>query len=307
MPIQKFIEHLRYARRYTSHTVRAYRSDLEGFKGYLDERRIPVQGVNAPIIRAWIASLASRKLDNNSINRKLSSLKSFYRFLVEVKAIDENPALGIAKLKAHRKIHTVYSEEEMDKAVSGVFFQHLSRFARIRNRAIIETFYQTGMRLAELIGLQLKDVDLGADGFFLVWGKRNKARKIPTTTHLKSVLMRYRCERDHLKDETADSFFLTEKGNPLYPKLVYRLVNSQLSHVTTKAEKSPHVLRHTFATHLLQRGADLHSIKELLGHAGLAATQIYLQNDIENLKRMYNRAHPRGSKSKCHERMRTSR
>ena len=300
MHIQKFIDHLRYARRYTSHTICAYSSDLAEFKAYLDARQVSLTAVNTPIVRGWIVHLANRKLAHSSINRKVSSLKCFYRFLVEVKAIDENPTLGIAKLKTPRKVHTVYSEEEMDKAVSGGFFQRLSRFERIRNRAIMETFYQTGMRLGELIGLQLKDVDL-AEGFFLVWGKRNKARKIPITPNLKSILIQYRYERDQLKNKIGSSFFLTEKGKALYPKLVYRLVYVCLSCATTKTEKSPHMLRHTFATHLLQRGADLNSIKELLGHAGLAATQIYLQNDVESLKNVYNRAHPRGSQSQCHE------
>lgn len=296
MLIQKFIEHLRYGRRYAAHTITAYRADLGQFQAYLERRQIQLCEADLPVIRAWVAALAALGLSRNSINRKISSLKAFYRFLVRIAVLDENPTQGIVKLSVPRRVHTVYTEEEIDRAVGSVLGGGRSDFERLRDQLIIETFYQSGMRLSELIGLRRGDVDLN-EGFFLVLGKRNKLRKIPITAQLKALLVRYIALLDRLGVPNRGYLFSSRAGKGLYPRFVYRLVHAHFSQATTKAKRSPHMLRHSFATHLLQRGADLNAIKTLLGHAGLAATQHYAQNDIENLKNVYRRAHPRSLKS----------
>lgn len=295
MLIEKFIEHLRYGKRYASHTIVSYRTDLQQFRAYLEEREVPLPEANTPLIRAWVAHLAECGLAHSSINRKISSVKAFYQFLVHIQDLVENPVRGIVKLKTPKRVHTVYSSEELDRAVGG-FKASCADFEVLRDQVLFEVLYQSGMRLSELIALKRTDVDLDAD-FFRVLGKRNKMRKLPISPALKPLLLGYRTARVRLGVPDSPYFFCTGKGRPLYPKLVYRAVRARLEVATTKSAKSPHMLRHTFATHLLQRGADLNAIKNLLGHASLAATQRYVHNDIENLKNLYNQTHPRGRKT----------
>jgi integrase/recombinase XerC len=248
-------------------------------------------GVTSYDIRAWIVSMLDNGYSTISVHRKISCLRVFYRYLRKEGIINNDPLEKVVLPKRKKHLPVFIEEEAINKLLDNYSFG--DSFAGIRNRTIVELLYVTGMRRAELIGLRDNDVDL-ADGSVKVTGKRNKQRIIPVIKPFISRLEEYiRVRNENVQPVANGWFFITDKGNKLYDKYVYNTVNSYLSMVTTIEKKSPHILRHTFATHMLNHGADLNSIKELLGHANLSATQIYTHNTFEKLKKVYKQAHPR--------------
>ena len=290
-----FQEYLLREKNYSGLTLKAYISDIADFKSFL-KREFAVdvlEQVHYGQIRSWIVWLSNHKISNRSINRKISSLKIFYKFLLKIKEIDQNPLSKHQALKTPKKLQIPFSVKELQD-VSELDFT--DDFEGIRNNLIIELFYATGMRRAELISLQLESVDLSS-GTIKVLGKRNKERIIPLLDDLSGLVQKYlvaRSELEQIKDKGF--FFLTKKGVKMYETLVYRVINYYFSNISEKVKKSPHVLRHSFATHLLNNGADLNSIKELLGHSSLASTQIYVNSSLSELKKVYANAHPRNKK-----------
>ncbi|MCD4682665.1 MAG: tyrosine-type recombinase/integrase [Bacteroidales bacterium] len=289
-----FLRYIQFEKRYSSKTVIAYQNDLSQFKEFIiQEYSIQnIQSVTHQMIRSWIVSLASKSISSRTINRKISTLKSYYKFLQKEDIVHENPMVKIISPKMNKKIPEFIAKEKMDFLFDDVSFG--TEFEGIRDRLIIELFYFTGMRLSELIELKHKDIDLNNQRL-KVLGKRNKERIIPFSNALSSSISDYKQVREREVEQTdsTDYFFVTKKGKKIYEKLVYQVVNSYLGKVSTLRKKSPHVLRHTFATHMLNNGADLNAIKEILGHANLAATQIYTHNTVEKLKTIYKQAHPR--------------
>ena len=291
-----FRDYLQFEKKYSLHTVNAYLNDLAYFeafnKNHFDQETI--EQVNYSQIRSWIVSLVDDNMSNVSVNRKIASLKAFYKFLLKIKQIEVSPLLKHKALKIPKKIQIPFSEKEVDEVLSQM--QNPVGFEEVRNKLIIDLFYTTGMRRAELIHLKLVNVDL-SNGVIKVLGKRNKERLIPVLpiiTKQLSVYIKERCSLEVVVNE--DYFFLTKKGLKLNDSFVYRLINSYFSTVSEKVKKSPHVLRHTFATHLLNNGADLNSVKELLGHSSLASTQVYTHSSLSELKQVYKDAHPRNQK-----------
>ncbi|MBK7850517.1 MAG: tyrosine-type recombinase/integrase [Bacteroidetes bacterium] len=291
MNIQSFLQYLQFEKRFSPHTLLAYESDLEQFFTYQKKAYevSEVSEINHPMIRSWIVSMMEQGITPRSINRKITTLKTYYKFLLRKGEIHLNPMLKVLSPKTSKRLPVYVEEPKMDLLFDEANFS--GDFEAIRDRLILEFLYATGMRLSELIGLTDKDVD-PFQGQLKVLGKRNKERIIPFTTKLKGLIKEYRDERDQ-HFSAVPSFFVTDKGKTLYPKLVYRIVTRRLGEVTTLDKKSPHILRHTFATHMLNNGADINSVKELLGHANLSATQVYTHNTIEKLKQAHKQAHPR--------------
>jgi integrase/recombinase XerC len=289
---ESFFRYLQYEKRFSPHTLTAYRADLEAFSEYiltqfeLDE----LAQVPHTFIRSWIVQLMDSGMKSKSINRKISSLKSYYRFLQRQGEIVQSPMLKIVSPKVPKRLPQYVETKHMDELLNETDFE--DSFEGHRNRLIIEMFYATGMRVSELINLKSKAVDISLQQI-KVLGKRNKERIIPISEHLVELMLNYSTLKSKLLTET-EVYFCKATGEPLYTKYVYRLVKSELSKVTTLQKRSPHVLRHTFATHMLNNGADLNAIKEILGHSSLAATQVYTHNSIEKLKNIYKQAHPKG-------------
>lgn len=292
--LQKFLDYLLYEKRYSAHTVKAYESDLTQLRDYLEvELDINDPAVAESIhIRSWVAGLMGEGLSSRSIARKMSAAKAYFKWLMKFHGLPFNPAKGVAVPKAPKRLPVYLEEAQMDGLIPPHIFP--DTYEGIRDRAVLELFYHTGMRSAELIDLKISSVDF-QHGTIKVLGKRNKERMVPVSQSVLHVLSMYLNSRKELPDiKNPACFFLTGKGVKLYPKLVYRLVNHYIGQVSSLQKKSPHVLRHTFATHMLNRGADLNAIKELLGHASLAATQVYTHNSIEQLKEVHRKAHPKG-------------
>lgn len=290
-----FKEYLLREKNYSPLTVKAYSDDLKSFQSFLKSKFDfdVLQEVSYGQIRSWVVALSDVGLSNRSINRKISSLKTFYKFLLKVKEIDNSPLAKHQSLKTLQKIQIPFSEKELN-AVLDMSFEN--NFKGVRDRLIIELFYSTGIRRAELIDLKLVDFDLSLNTI-KVLGKRNKERILPLLDGVVPLIKQYLAFRSDLEViEDANSFFLTEKGRKLHKTLVYRVINDYFSIVSEKVKKSPHVLRHSFATHLLNNGADLNSVKELLGHSSLASTQIYVNSSLSELKKVYANAHPRNKK-----------
>jgi integrase/recombinase XerC len=290
---ESFLQYLQVEKRYSPHTVRSYLNDLDQFYAFLSSMDLPDDAVSVTShdIRAWIVSMLDSNYTTTSVHRKISCLRVFYHYLRKEGIVKNDPLEKIV-LPKRKKTLPVFVEED---ALANLFDNNsfTNDFTGIRNRTIIEMLYMTGMRRSELIGLRNTDVDL-SEGAVKVTGKRNKQRIIPLIKPFIPDLVEYIQLRDEINTPEKDGwFFITDKGNKLYDKYVYNTVNSYLSMVTTIEKKSPHILRHTFATHMLNRGADLNSIKELLGHANLSATQIYTHNTFEKLKKVYKQAHPR--------------
>lgn len=297
MNIDSFSDYLLYQKRYSPHTVKAYLADLSEFKTFLSniyEINDWAQ-VNGPVVRQWVVELSENDISSRSINRKISSLKSFFTFLIRDGAIKVNPMAKIVSPKQSKKLLRVVSEDEMDLLLNKLEFPDDDK-GRL-DKMIISTFYNTGMRLSELINLKATDFNLN-ESKVKVLGKRNKERFIPLSSTFKVELKDFLTTESLKRPLSEDSwFFVNQKGKKLYPKLVYTTINKYISSVSGIEKKSPHVLRHSFATHMLNRGADLNSIKELLGHSNLSATQIYTHNSVDQLKEMYNKAHPRNAKN----------
>lgn len=288
-----FRDYLQLEKKYSAHTVNAYLSDILFFEEFNKLRfgQDGVENVNYSQIRSWIVFLVDGGVSNVSVNRKMASLKSFYKFLLKTKQIEVNPMLKHKALKTPKNVQIPFSEKEL-----GDLMQNLDvpfGFEEVRDKLIVDLFYTTGMRRAELIHLMVYNVDLSSS-VIKVLGKRNKERIIPVLPIVADELKLYLSERSSVENIVdADYFFISKKGLKLSESFVYRLINSYFSRVSEKVKKSPHVLRHTFATHLLNNGADLNSVKELLGHSSLASTQVYTHSSLAELKKTYNDAHPR--------------
>lgn len=288
-----FYQYLANEKRFSKHTISAYRTDLSQFERYTREEFeiSDPEEITASIVRSWVVFLMEEELDEKSINRKLSSLKSYFKFLLKNKKVSQNPVSQVQGPKVKKKLPTFLSEEKMKFFIAEDPFPE--DFEGLRNSLLIDLLYCSGMRLSELVHLKDGDID-SYNSTVKVLGKRNKERIIPIPSQLVTKIIEYQKKRRDLARENENKYlFLTKKGNPIYPKLVYRVVNKYLNLITTQTKKSPHVLRHTFATHLLNNGADLNTVKELLGHANLSATQVYTHNTFEKLKSIYKQAHPR--------------
>ena len=295
MSFTSFTEYLKLEKNYSANTVTAYEKDLCSFSEFCKEEYEDgnISQVHYVQIRNWIVSLVEKGLLNATINRKISSLKTYYKYLLKTKQIKVNPLIKHKALKTAKKIQVPFSEKEMNQVLESVNFEN--NFEGIRNKTIIEMLYATGMRRNELINLKQSDIDYSAKTIKIL-GKRNKERIVPLLQKLEAQLKQYNEERKSINLQKKDELFLTAKGNKMYPNLVYRLINDYFSIASTKIKKSPHILRHTFATHLLNQGADLNAVKELLGHASLASTQVYTHNSLAELKNVYAKAHPRNKK-----------
>lgn len=291
-----FQEYLQLEKNYSLHTVNAYGNDLIFFQEFLKSNfdTEKLEEVNYSMIRSWIVSMVDAGVSNNSVNRKISSLKSFYKFLLKIKVIESSPLLKHKSLKTPKKLQIPFSENELDMVLNNLKFPE--GFDGIRDKLIIDLFYTTGIRRIELIGLKMQNIDLH-NRTLKVLGKRNKERLLPIVPVIASQIEKYVNERAQLEViKDPDYFFLLLKGVKLNDSFVYRLINYYFSNVSEKVKKSPHILRHTFATHLLNNGADLNSVKELLGHASLASTQVYTHSSLSELKKIYGQAHPRNKK-----------
>ncbi|WP_281323407.1 tyrosine-type recombinase/integrase [Flavobacterium aestivum] len=291
-----FRDYLQLEKKYSSHTINAYLNDIAYFESFNKEffQQESIDKVSYSQIRSWIVSLVDDSVSNVTVNRKIASLKAFYKFLLKTKQIEVSPLLKHKALKVPKKLQIPFSEKELVDVLDWV--GELSGFQEVRDRLIIDLFYTTGMRRTELIHLKCADVNL-YNNTIKVLGKRNKERVLPVLPVVVKQLLLYNKERINLECIVDQEYlFLTKKGLKLSDSFVYRLINSYFSTVSEKVKKSPHILRHTFATHLLNNGADLNSVKELLGHSSLASTQIYTHSSLLELKKVYQDAHPRNKK-----------
>ncbi len=293
--MDEFLDFLRYEKRFSPHTVTSYQTDLTQFAVYLRaeyELAEPAQATH-PLIRGWVVNLMSQDLDPRTVNRKVACLRSFYKFLLRGHQIEANPMLRIKAPKMAKKLPEFVPEESLNRMLNSFEFE--DSFTGARDQLVLEMLYGTGIRLSELLGITDNELDVSARTV-RVTGKGNKQRIVPLNPSLLLVLEKYRARRaSEFESAVARKpFFLTDKGEPLYEKLVYRTVKKYLSQVSTSAaHQHPHALRHAFATHLLGKGADLNAIKELLGHASLAATQVYTHLSVDRLKSVFEQAHPR--------------
>jgi integrase/recombinase XerC len=287
-----FLSYLKNEKRYSPHTIIAYENDLDQFISFGKELigDFCVETVDYHLIRQWIVSLMDNGISAKSINRKISTLKTFFKFLMREGVIEKNPTDKVVVPKMGKKLPVFVQEKEMNSLLDGRFFTE--DFEGRRDKAVVSLFYGTGMRLSELVGIRFSDLNLH-ERMVKVIGKGSKERLVPFPLEVSGVLNEYIRLRNELFPDSGNFLFLTENGEPAYNKLIYRIVKKELSLVTTIEKKSPHILRHSYATHLLNNGADLNAIKELLGHANLAATQIYTHTTFEQLKKVYKQAHPR--------------
>ncbi len=291
---ERFLHFLEYEKRFSPHTVISYKTDLEQFSEYLAQQYglSEISDATHLMIRSWFVQMMESNISARSVNRKKATLNTFYKFLYKQGFSKENPMNKVLSPKTSKRLPSFVEEDRMVKLLDEYFPESGKDFINTRDHLIIEMFYETGMRLSELVNLRESDVNT-FNMTIKVLGKRNKERIIPYNNRLQQLIQVYlNIKRQSLKSD-VESFFVTEKGKKVYQKLVYRVVNYYLSIITSQDKKSPHVLRHTFATHMLNRGADLNSIKEILGHANLSATQVYTHNTIEKLKTVYKQAHPK--------------
>ncbi|MGI9526607.1 MAG: tyrosine-type recombinase/integrase [Weeksellaceae bacterium] len=292
MWIGKFLEYLKVEKRYSSLTVLAYENDLEQFSEFLEQEDLTK--VNSRDVRSYLSSLVSLGLAESTINRKLSSIKSFYKFLLELEEINKLPTIGIRNLKSNPTIFIPFSQDEM-LALVDLYNIIDNDFEALRDQLIVELLYTTGMRRAELLGLKWEDIDV-SNSELKVLGKGGKQRLVPISQSIMLSISHYKEIVIEKFDSLPEKLFITSKGKNLYPKLVYNIVKSYLSLVSVKKKKSPHMLRHSFATHMLNNGAEINAIKDLLGHSSLASTQIYTHSDISELKKIFKHNHPRNLK-----------
>lgn len=291
--LQAYQEYLQKEKNYSLLTLRAYLDDINSFQNYLsnNHEELSLEQINYSHVRSWIVVLVENGMANKSINRKISSLKSYYRFLLKIKQITFNPLSKHKSLKVPKKVQIPFSEKELNNVLDINFLEN--DFESIRDKLIIELFYTTGIRRAELINLKINNIDV-YNKTLKVLGKRNKERIIPLLDCTIDLIDIYKLQRLKLESiQNPDVLILTKKGKILSETFVYRMINSYFSTISEKVKKSPHVLRHTFATHLLNNGADLNSVKELLGHASLSSTQIYTHSSLSELQQVYKEAHPR--------------
>ncbi|MDR1415913.1 MAG: tyrosine-type recombinase/integrase [Prevotellaceae bacterium] len=292
--VTRFIQYLRSEKRYSEHTLRAYKSDMQQLVAYFDAADNELINLNHRQLRLWFSELISQGLNTRSVNRKISSASAFYSYLVREGLLAQNPIEKVITPKNAKRLPFFYKEEELHALLDGE--RDSSSYEEQRNHAMIELFYETGMRLSELVGLRCNDVSLDAQTV-KVLGKGNKQRIIPLCPDLCHELRLYvETLSSHFSVLPDSAFFRTAKGAPVYSGLVYRVVYSSLEMQGVKGKKSPHVLRHSFATHMLNNGANLNSIKDLLGHSSLRATQVYTHNSVEKLMKSYHNAHPHAAR-----------
>lgn len=293
MSFDAFKNYILHEKNYSKHTLKAYSEDLLEFQVFCNDefQEREIENIDYQLIRSWIVHLSKAGVTNRSINRKISSLKSYYNFLQKIEVIHKSPLAKHKSLKVDKKVLVPLSKDEMDLLLNQVTFE--DSFEGVRDKLIVELLYSTGIRRAELIGLKLASVNF-ENNTIKVLGKRNKERIIPILSRLEDLIERYLQKRNKLKEINDTPYLLLRSsGDKLYETLVYRIINKYLSRVSSKVKKSPHVLRHSFATHLLNNGADLNAVKELLGHSSLASTQVYTHNNIAELKKIHTKAHPR--------------
>jgi integrase/recombinase XerC len=293
---QSFIDYLKFEKRYSAHTIRAYRDDLDQFFNYLETAfgECTPAGISTSFVRSWLASLKEQKISSKSINRKISSLKSFFKYLMRTEGLEKSPMTGVISPKSGKRLPVYVEEKDLQLLIGKIDFP--DTWQGKTDHLLINMFYNTGTRLSELITLKINQIDLRS-GTIRVIGKGNKERMIPISTSLAEEIRLYQLEKRTISMEggtgPADTLFINQRGKPLYVKYGYLAVRKWLSLVTTIDKKSPHVLRHSFATHLMNHGAELNSVKELLGHSSLAATQLYTHNSIEKLRQVHKKNHPR--------------
>ena len=296
MPFSAFLDYLELEKKYSVHTITAYKADLFEFQIFIENtfEQKRMEEVSYPQIRNWIVELSESGISNRTINRKISSLKAYYRFLLKTEQIEISPLTKHKALKTPKKIQIPFSEDEIVRVIERI---DDSTFEGIRDRFVVELFYSTGIRRIELINIKLTDLDL-EKGVLKVLGKRNKERYIPLIYSVKETAAKYLEFRSEGEGSAnSDYLFLSSRGDKFYESFVYRLINNYFSEVSGKLKKSPHILRHSFATHLLNQGANLNAVKELLGHSSLAATQVYTNNSIAELSKIHQNAHPRNNKN----------
>jgi len=286
-----FLKYIQYEKRYSPKTVLAYQTDLQQFQNFLnkDFDAVPSAEANHGLVRSWVVSLVENEIDAASVNRKIACLRSYYKFLLRQEVITKDPMTKIKILKTKKKLPHFVQETDMVKVLDQIKFAR--DFEGTRDQLVLELLYGTGMRLSELIGLKDLSINL-KDRTLKVLGKRNKERVIPFTQSLVRLIEDYRKVRNKEVEKKSEKLLLTETGQPLYPMLVNRIVKKYLRDSNVD-KKSPHVLRHTYATHLLNKGAEINAVKDLLGHASLAATQVYTHNSMEKLKKVFDQAHPK--------------
>lgn len=288
--LEKFIYYLKVERRYSEHTLIAYRNDIQQFIDFQNLMDKDFAEVHFRDIRSWVMDLNEKTITNRSINRKISSLRALYKWLKKEKIVEDNPLAKIKGPKTEKRLPHFAKQSEMNLTKA---LPESDEFEDFRDQVIFEVFYQTGIRLSELINLRDNQAQ---NGYIRVIGKRNKERQIPISIDLFQLIEKYKANREKIQRQN-EFLFVLKNGNKLYPKLVYRKINSYLGKATSLDKRSPHVLRHTFATHMLNNGAGLETLKELLGHANLAATQVYTHNSFAQLSNIYSQAHPRGHKT----------
>jgi len=292
---QDFINYIAREKRYSKHTIISYETDLKQFQEFLvaQYQIDDIRNADHYAVRSWLVFLFQNKKSVNSINRKISCLKSFYKYLFREGLTNKNPMLKVSSPKSGSKVPEFVKEKDMETLLQNTDFGN--DFEGVRNKLIIEAFYSTGVRISELINIRIQDINL-EEKTVKILGKRNKERLTPLSAYLVNSIENYLLVRSNIcteKETTSRYLFITKQGKQTYSKLVYRIINKYLSYVSSNTKKSPHTLRHSFATIMLNKGAELNSIKEILGHSSLAATQIYTHNSIEKLKIIYKQAHPR--------------
>jgi integrase/recombinase XerC len=294
MARERFIHYIRDEKRFSDHTITAYLTDIDQFLEYISAQYkiSDFRQADHNIIRSWMVAMMDQGISTRTVNRKLSSLRAFYNFLINQGEVVENPLKKVLPVRATNKLPVFVEESKMTLLYNNVSFS--DDFSGKRDRLILELFYYTGIRLSELISIRIGDINR-LDGTLKVMGKRKKERMLPLAPDLISLMFDYLewREKEFGATNKSDPLIVTNSGEQAYPKLIYRIVNKYLGAVTTLDKKSPHVLRHTFATHMLNNGADLNAVKELLGHASLSATQVYTHNTIDKLKKIHKQAHPR--------------
>ena len=293
MLIEKFIEYLKIEKNYSVNTLTAYKKDLIEFQVFINENfdKCVIENVDYKIIRSWIVLLVNKNLSNRSINRKVSSLKSFYKFLVKTETINSSPLIAHSPLKQSKKIQVPFSKDEIGALLDSDFFK--SDYKGVLQKTIISFFYFTGVRRIELINLKTSDINMNSYTIRIM-GKRNKERIIPMLPKLKESISEYlKIKSQEFNNVISDYLFISKSGIQLSEKYVYRTVNEYFKLVSPKVKKAPHVLRHSFATHLINEGADINSVKELLGHSSLSATQVYSHTSMERIKEVFKNSHPR--------------
>ena len=289
---ESFINYLKYEKRYSQLTAIAYKKDLDQFEEFFVKTigDFNVEGINDKVVRLWVIDLMDSKLSARTVNKKISALKSFYKYLLRLEVVKENNLVNVIVPKVRKKLPQFVEEKNLNHLLDDGFFG--VDFESLRDKLILSLFYGSGIRLAEL--MHLKDADLNQlESLVKVLGKRNKERITPYPRSLNELINQYKTERNKLFGNANQTLFVTSSGEPVYEKLIYRVVNKYLALVTTIVQKSPHVLRHTFATHMLNHGADLNAVKEMLGHSNLSATQIYTHTSLEKIQKVYKQAHPR--------------